>query len=404
MNTKAFSLALALSAAGCVYPAERGKMMEQRVDQLEADRTAMTASIVAQREELNSQLPIIKEALEKLEGISRRTSADTGVQVDELQQVIASLRGQLEEQTNKVAMLETALQELKAKSEAQEAELLAVKQQGAQNLAASQALASAASSPSDGPSAAQSGSPEPEAAALPSDAWAEKPSATPAKGNGAGEKAASDAQAGREAAPSAQKDAQKNAPPQQAQGGAKAQAPEAAKNPPAAVPPAPPVPDKPVDKSNPKAFADGVVEKLKSDPEAGRKLAEEFLRKYRKHEQSARVHYEVGASLLSEKNYRAALAEFGVFIQPDTPKAFTDSKWAPMAVLKSADCFAALKMNNEANMALEEVAAGYPRSPEAKVARARLDAQKKPSAAEGKKSGSSSKGGKSKTKAKAKKK
>ena len=318
---------LALSAAaGCVYPAERGKMLESRVDQLESDKAAMSASILAQREQLEAQLPIIQEALAKLEAASRRSSADTGVQVEELQGVISMLRGQLEEQTFRIAQLESALKTVN-EAQAQQSERM-------EQMRAAAAAQPAQSAPA---SAASPAAPSQESAAG-------KQQNPPAQG---GDASSSGKPAG---------GASQNAAPPQ---------------------PPPPAPDKPINKSDPKAFAEAISEKLKSDPAAGRKLADEFLRKWPKHAQSARVHYDLGMSHFDEKNYRAALAEFGVFIQPDTPKAFTDSKWAPEALLKSADCFAALKMNQEATMALEEVVNGYPRTPASKVAQARLDEQKK---------------------------
>ncbi len=309
MNKHAFPLALALAAAGCVYPAERGKMLEARLLQLESDRAALEASLLAQREKLEAQLPLVQEALAKLEDASRRSNADTGIQVEELQGIIAALRGQIEEQTFRMAQLEAAL-----------------RAQPAPPTAAADAGAAAA------PVAAQGAAPTADLAAP--------------------------------AAPLAQP-----AQPPPAQ-------PVEVKALPAAVPATKPA-EKPIDKSNRQAFAEAVIQRLKADPVSGRKLADEFLGKWPKHALAARVHYEVGMSHLGEKNYRAALAEFGVFIQPDTPKAFADSTWAPQALLKSADCFAALRMSREANMALEEVINGYPKSSAAKEARARLEAQKK---------------------------
>lgn len=287
MNKHLFPIAFALAATGCVYPAERGKMLEARVVQLERDKASLEASLLAQRENLEAQLPLVQEALAQLETASRRSSADTGVQVEELQATIASLRGQLEEQTFRMAQLEEALTQLRT----------------------------------------QPPTPEP----MPNPA----PTATPTE-------------------PSA------------------ITSPQALPTPPVDKPP-----EKPIDKSDRQAFADAVVQKLKSEPTVGRKLADEFLRKWPKHGLAARVHYEIGMSHLNEKNHRAALSEFGVFIQPDTPKAFTDSTWAPEALLRSADCFAALKMSREATMALEEVVNGYPKSSAAKEAKARLEEQTK---------------------------
>ncbi|MDR0965565.1 MAG: hypothetical protein LBM75_03510 [Myxococcales bacterium] len=301
MNKLAFPLAFALSAAGCVYPAERGKMLEARVVQLETDKAALEASLLAQREQLEAQLPIIQEALSKLEAASRRSNADTGVQMEEMQILVATLRGQLEEQTYRMVRLEEALSQLRAQPP----------------LATSPAVAASPESP-EAASTSIPAPTTPPTSSVPSTVA----TATPV---------------------------------------------------PAVVKPA----EKPIDKADRQAFADAVVQKLKSQPAAGRKLADEFLGKWPKHALAARVYYEVGMSHLAEKNHRAALSEFGVFIQPDMPKAFTDSPWAPEALLRSADCFAALKMSREVTMALEEVVNGYPKSSAAKDAKARLEAQKK---------------------------
>lgn len=298
MKQHLIPLAMALSATSCIYPAERGKMLEARLVQLESDKASLEASLLAQREKLEAQLPLIQEALAQLEAASRRTNADTGVQVEELQVIIASLRGQIEEQTFRMAQLEEALAQIKVPPTPPLPEAVA---------------------------ATTPGVAVPEASAPP----AALPQTQPA-----------------EVKPS-----------------------------PAA--PAPRPDEKPIDKTNRQAFAAAVIQTLKADPVAGRKLADEFLGKWPKHALAAQVHYELGMAHLGEKGYRAALSEFGVFIQPDMPKAFTDSPWAPEALLRSADCFAALRMTREASMALEEVINAYPKSRAAKEARSRLEEQKK---------------------------
>ena len=322
MTKHLFPLAMALAATSCVYPAERGKMLEARVHQLESDKASLEASLLAQRETIEAQLPLVQDALNKLEAASRRTSADTGVQVEELQGIIASLRGQLEEQTFRMAQLEDALNALKT---------------------------------APPPPALPPPAPEP----VPADAAAVA-NATPAPAVSAPVLTTT----------------QPAEPPQPTAAPAPVQAKATPSKPAPAPAPKPPA-EKPIDKSNRQAFADAVVRKLKADPAAGRKLADEFLGKWPKHALAAQIHYEVGMSHLGEKSYRAALSEFGVFIQPDMPKAFTSSQWAPEALLRSADCFAALRMTREAGMALEEVINAYPKSRAAKEARERLDAQKK---------------------------
>lgn len=280
MRQITLSALLALTAAGCFYPAERGKMLEERLDRLEADNRELETALQAQRERLEAQIPkldaqvaLVKQTLEALDKSARRTGADIGIQVEQLQAELATLRGKLEESVFKLNEVQAALAELK--------------ESGAKPAAAG---------------AAQASEPAP---------VGKKPAAT----------------------------------------------------------------ERPADK---KAFADLVIKKLQESPAEGRSLAGEWLRKYPSDPLAARIHYELGASYFAEKNCRGALAEFGTLIKPDAPKSFSQSEWAPQALLKSSDCFDALKMREEARLALEEIVNTYPKSPAAKTAKAKLTSYKKP--------------------------
>ncbi len=127
--------------------------------------------------------------------------------------------------------------------------------------------------------------------------------------------------------------------------------------------------ERPADK---KGFAELVSAKLATEPKVGRALASEWLRKWPRDPLAARVHYELGSSYLSSKEWRAALGELA-----EVAKSFPKSEWAPGALLKSSEAFGALKMSEESRLALDEVVASYPKSAEAKTAKSRLAAMKK---------------------------
>ncbi|MBI5544592.1 MAG: tetratricopeptide repeat protein [Deltaproteobacteria bacterium] len=127
--------------------------------------------------------------------------------------------------------------------------------------------------------------------------------------------------------------------------------------------------EKPTDK---KGFAELTLQKLADEPKVGRELAGEFLKKWPKDSLAAKVHLELGASYMAQKDWRAALAEFGEIV-----KNFGKSEQAPDALLKSSDCFASLKMNDEARLALEEILNSHPKSESAKLAKTKLAELKK---------------------------
>jgi len=120
MRTKTLFVLLALPAFGCFYPAERGKMIEERVSKLEADNKELEAALQAQKARLEAQIPkldeqvaLVQQALDKLDKAARRSSADIGVQVEQLQGDLAALRGKLEEHLFRLNEVQTALAELR---------------------------------------------------------------------------------------------------------------------------------------------------------------------------------------------------------------------------------------------------------------------------------------------------
>jgi TolA-binding protein len=267
--------ALALLPLGCIYPAERGKMLEERVDRLDEQRRELETEIKAQKNKLDEQVAQVQEALEKLEKAAHRTGADMGVQLDKVQADLMQLRGQVDTYTHQLTEMQAALDKLKA--------------------------------------------------APPSTATADKPGKEP------------------------------ETPAKKAE------------------------PDKPTDR---KGLAALVEKTLVDDPTSGKKLAEEWFKKFPKPDSvaeqkgwsplAARVHYQLGSALMGLKDWRAALAEF-----EDIYKSFGKSEEAPEALLKSSECFAALKMSEESRLALEEIINAYPKSEAAKTAKTRLAEMKK---------------------------
>ncbi|MHB8879526.1 MAG: tetratricopeptide repeat protein [Myxococcaceae bacterium] len=109
-----------------------------------------------------------------------------------------------------------------------------------------------------------------------------------------------------------------------------------------------------------------------------RQLYADFLKKWPKDELTGEAHYGLGETFFSEDKCREALFEYGKVIQD-----FGKAKSAPVAYLRSADCFKKLKMNDESRLALEELVRQYPKSDPAKTAKTRLaelDKAKKPPA------------------------
>jgi len=103
-----------------------------------------------------------------------------------------------------------------------------------------------------------------------------------------------------------------------------------------------------------------------------RQLYEDFMKKWPRDQLNGEAHFGRGETFYAEDKCREALAEYGKVIG-DYPKSAS----APNAYLRSGDCFAKLKMKDEARLALEELIKNYPRSPAAKEARARLAALNK---------------------------
>lgn len=282
--SRCLAASLAALLGGCLYPAERGRMLEERIDRLEADKKDLEADLKKQKAKLDEQIAAVLASIEKVEKSANKTGADATAQVEQLQADLAQLRGQLEQFGHQATQLASAFDSFKA-----------------------------ATPP---------------------------PPAEPAVAEG--------------------KD------------GKDAKKPEEKPKP----------PERPADR---KEFALLVEKTCTEEPAGCRKIADEWLRKFPKPDASevkawaplaARVHYALGSAFMDQKEPRAALSEFGEIV-----KNHGKSDQAPDALLKSSDCFAALKMVEESKMALEEIINSYPKSEAAKAAKTKLaELKKKPAA------------------------
>src|SRR5215470_13291106 len=100
----------AIALGACFYSSEAGKTLETRVDKLDKD---LRAEQKAQAEKLDQQLPRIDQkiaevtkALDSLDQASRRSGADTSVQVQKVTEDLAQLRGQFEAYTHNLDVLQ----------------------------------------------------------------------------------------------------------------------------------------------------------------------------------------------------------------------------------------------------------------------------------------------------------
>lgn len=105
-------LALPLVLAGCFYPADRGRVLEEKVQRLEAQLREESRLV---REKLDSTLPRVEEklaemnkALQSLDTAARRKDADIGVQLQKTVEDLAQLRGELETYLHRLEQLERA--------------------------------------------------------------------------------------------------------------------------------------------------------------------------------------------------------------------------------------------------------------------------------------------------------
>jgi len=133
---------LAMAMTGCFYPAERGKLLEAKVDRLTAENESLQTQLKEQQtklvEKIDAKIAEVQTALEGLDKAARRTDADIGVQLQKTMEDLAQLRGQTETYLHKLGVVETELKRIDEESAKKLTELQgkeAVKQAEAQKKA-----------------------------------------------------------------------------------------------------------------------------------------------------------------------------------------------------------------------------------------------------------------------------
>lgn len=112
-NLAVAPLVAVLAGGGCFYPADRGKLLEAKLDRLESDNKRLVAELEKTRGDLlprvDAKIQEVTQALEKLDQASRRSDADTGVLLQKTIEDVAALRGELETNQHRISQLRAAL-------------------------------------------------------------------------------------------------------------------------------------------------------------------------------------------------------------------------------------------------------------------------------------------------------
>ena len=103
------------------------------------------------------------------------------------------------------------------------------------------------------------------------------------------------------------------------------------------------------------------------DPQKARESFNQFLQKFPKHELAANVHYWLGETHYSEKNYDQAILEF-----QDVIKNFPGKEKVPAAMLKQAMAFKELGDVKSARYVYKKLVDDFPLADEVKTAREKL--------------------------------
>lgn len=99
----------AVSFTGCFFPADRGRIVESRLDGLASENQKLKAELADTRGKLEDASTQLQTALDQLDRATRTTGANMGVKVDTALQDVAVLRGQLEAQQVRMQDLEAKL-------------------------------------------------------------------------------------------------------------------------------------------------------------------------------------------------------------------------------------------------------------------------------------------------------
>lgn len=119
---------------------------------------------------------------------------------------------------------------------------------------------------------------------------------------------------------------------------------------------------------NPNDFYRLIVKIWKADRFSdARLLADEFLKKWKKHSLSPAVRYAIAESYLDERNYQPAIVAYKKVLEHDAK-----SDRVPGALYKIGICFLSMGMNDEAKVFFEEVIVKHKKSEYAAKAKKKL--------------------------------
>ena len=106
----------AVLLGGCFYPADRGRLLEAKVDKLTDQNAQLEAELKDARENLfkkmDAKIAEVQKALDSLDRAARRSDADIGIQIQKATEDVAQLRGQVETYLFKINDLQTQLSKL----------------------------------------------------------------------------------------------------------------------------------------------------------------------------------------------------------------------------------------------------------------------------------------------------
>jgi len=114
-------------------------------------------------------------------------------------------------------------------------------------------------------------------------------------------------------------------------------------------------------------YAKGLETFKTGDMPAAREIFTKFLEQYPQHDLAANAQYWIGETFYNEKGYEPAILAYQEVI-----KQYPNKDKVPAAMLKQAMCFRAIKDIKSARYVLKKLEEGFPRSEEAKKAKALL--------------------------------
>ncbi len=97
-----------LAVAGCFYPADRGQVLEDKLEKLTVQNKALEQELKDTKERQQASLDEVQKALEQLDKASRRSDADVGVQMQKTVEDVATVHGTLETLQYRLGVLEDA--------------------------------------------------------------------------------------------------------------------------------------------------------------------------------------------------------------------------------------------------------------------------------------------------------